>query len=616
MTCFENFFSCLERPNSPSSVASSIRSHPEFASVVYCEKHPASAIRYFCHICEVELCEECWKDEHDEDDYRKHNIGFIKVNLEPQKEIQKRIVENQKDCQKMSRILEDWKAIVRQAQIAENKQNEVLKASTANQLEQKSDIVRNLIQNHITDVRKFKETILNELEELERKQRCIFGDVFDSDYDSILNRSCSTPVGTIFSSRSSDSIEGDDNTLSTRSSSPSMLDSTMTSAANPDLSATEGASRVESSEGRSKSAVGGGGNGHVTPVQPNRNVALRRGKKRELVRVTHSAIGDEKIDCLRAVYNTATKEVICYNGVYKLTVFRINRPNGKFEVSKRMKLKSDANNYLMDIALDSNNSLYGVIWNKKTRVNRVAVLDIMKNKELIEERKLLDTKRLHNGGDVYWRLCAVGETVAVVVEDWRRIEDDYNSVTLYRSHIRQQYVQLNIRGIFTGLCTDRNVLVNENTLLLASDDRTIAVVSLPSQQTTTATTSAHNSKLTSNTSQKLQPKSIKYIQLISDMGLMLQLVWIPSEESVQSDAAEGYLFASDLRGFSHVYKINLETDMAKVAEGEERTIAPMEGIGRLNDSCIQCSIDSSTLFAITKGISGKPMLLNLEYKTP
>ena len=198
-----NFFSCLERPTSPSSVASSIRSHSEFASVVYCEKHPTSAIRYFCHICEVELCEECWKNEHDEDDYRKHNIGFIKVNLEPQKEIQKRIVENKKDCQKMSGILEDWKAIVRQAQIAKNKQNEVLKASTANQLEQKSDVVRNLIQNHITDVRKFKETILNEFKELERKQRCIFGDAFDSDYDSFLNRSCSTPVETNFSSRSS-----------------------------------------------------------------------------------------------------------------------------------------------------------------------------------------------------------------------------------------------------------------------------------------------------------------------------------------------------------------------------------------------------------------------------
>ena len=112
----------------------------------------------------MELCEECWKNEPDEVDYRKHNIGFIKVNLEPQKKIQKRIVENKKDCQKMSRILEDWNKIVRQAQIAESKQNEVLKASTANQLEQNSDIVRNLIQNHNTDVRDFKETILTKEE--------------------------------------------------------------------------------------------------------------------------------------------------------------------------------------------------------------------------------------------------------------------------------------------------------------------------------------------------------------------------------------------------------------------------------------------------------------------
>ena len=414
----------------------------------------------------------------------------------------------------------------------------------------------------------------------------------------------------------SDSIEGDDNTLSTRSSSPSMLDSTMTSAANPDLSATEGASRVESSEGSSESAVGGGGNGHVTPVQPNKNVAstLKRGKKRELVRVTQSVIGDKKIECYGAVYNTATKEVIFRDFSSSLTVLRLNGPNGKLEVSKEMKLKSDENYLFWHITLDSNNSLYGVIRNKKTRVYRVAVLDIMKNKELIEERELLDTEGLLNGERVYWSLCAVGETVAVVVEDWRRIEDGYNSVTLYRSHVRQQTVQLNIRVNFFGN-TGRNVLVNENTLLLLSDDRA-AVVSLPSQQTTTATTSAHTSKLTSNTSQKLQPKSIKYIQF-SNMNDIWSLVWIPSEESVQSDAAEGYLFASyDPHDFSHVYKINLEKDMAEVAEGEERTIAPMEGIGRLNNTFIFCSVDSSTLFATTHCDLGEPMLLNLEYKTP
>ena len=522
----------------------------------------------------MELCEECWKNEHDEVDYRKHNIGFIKVNLEPQKEIQKRIVENKKDCQKMSRVLEDWRAIVRQAQIAENKQNEVLKTSTANQLEQKSDIVRNLIQNHITDVRKFKETILTELEELERKQRSILGDSFDSDYDRLSIHSSSTLDG-------------------------------------------GGSSRAETPVSEELlGAVGGGGNGNATPVQPNKKVAstLKRGKKRELVRVTQSAIGDEKIKCSRAVYNTATKEVICrYHST--ITVLRLNGPNGKFEVSKEMELKSDADNYLWGITLDSNNSLYGLIMNLETSVNRVAVLDIMKNKELIEERELLDTEGLLNGGYARWKLSAVGETVAVVVEDLRGDEREYNSVTLYRSHIRQQTVQLNISPHELYL-PDQNVFVNENTLLLVSDKRTIAVVSLPSQQTTTATTSAHTSKLTSNTSQKLQPKSIKYIRL-SGMENIYSLVWIPSEESVQSDAAEGYLFASDLCGdFSHVYKINLEKDMAEVAEGEERTISPMEGIGQLDDTHIWCSIDSSTLFATTYWFSGKPMLLNLEYTTP
>ena len=160
------------------------------------------------------------------------------------------------------------------------------------------------------------------------------------------------------------------------------------------------------------------------------------------------------------------------------------------------------------------------------------------------------------------------------------------------------------------------MLVSENTLLVRrSAYNTITEITLPSQQTTTATTSAHTYKLTSNTSQKLQPKSIKYIRL-SDMNRICSLVWIPSEESVQSDAAEGYLFASSFSHFSHVYKINLEKDMAEVVEGAMRTIAPMEGIGQLDNTYINCSIDSSTLFATTHSPSGKPMFLNLEHQTP
>ena len=141
----------------------------------------------------------------------------------------------------------------------------------------------------------------------------------------------------------SDCIGGDDNTLSTRSSSPSMLDSIMASAANPDLSAPEGASRVEIIEGSLESAVQGGSNGYMTPVQPNVASTMKRGKKIELMRVTQSVIGDEEIDFYAAVYNTATKEVNCRDHS-KLTVLRLNGPNGKFEVSKKMKLKSDANN--------------------------------------------------------------------------------------------------------------------------------------------------------------------------------------------------------------------------------------------------------------------------------
>ena len=111
----------------------------------------------------------------------------------------------------------------------------------------------------------------------------------------------------------------------------------------------------------------------------------------------------------------------------------------------------------------------------ENRVKRVAVLNIMKDKELIEERELLDTEGLPYGEVVHWMLCAVGETAAVVVVDCRGDEWEYSSVTLYRSHIRQQTVQLNIiLNVFLFL---RSVLVNENTLLLVSDYRKRAVVS-------------------------------------------------------------------------------------------------------------------------------------------
>ena len=576
------FISLLERPNTASTVASSIRSHYEFASIVYCEKHPTSTIRYYCHICKVELCDKCWLTEHDEDDNRKqHDVGHIKVNIQPQKEIQTRVVENRKDCQKLARILEDWTAIVRQAQEAENMQKDVLKATTANQLEQKSSKVRSFVQNHITDVRKFKENILNELEELERQQRGIFGDAVDYDIDRLSICSSSTLDGGDFS----------------RGKSPVSEDS-------------------------SEGAVGGGSDGQVSPVQGNEKVASKRGQKRELVRVTQSAIGDEKFGyILRAVYNSATKEVIIFHHSGEITVFSPSVPNGKFEKKKQMKLKESNKEYLWDIALDSNNCLYGVIKNRKRQMSRVALLDITDNEMIKERNELLDTEGLLNGQRVHWSLCSVGEIVAVVVYDGRKEEPEeweINNVTLYRSLIRQQTVLLNIRSILP-VVFKTFVFVNENTLLLncALSESKIAVVSLPQQQTTANTelrakTSAQSSTSTSNSSHQLRPKSIKYIDLFG-MDCLIPLVWLPSGECVSPETAEGYLFASNSL-HSFVYKMNFEKDMSEVAEGEKKRIDPIEEKGKVYDTVIWCSIDSSTLFASTK-LDGKPKLLHLEYKT-
>ena len=569
---------------STASTASSTRSHSEFPSLSYCKKHPTSAIRYYCHICKVALCDKCWLTEHDEDDNRKqHDVGHIKVNIQPQKEIQTRIVKNRNDCQQLAKNLEkSWKAIVGQAQEAVKMQNDVLKATTANQLEQKSSKVRSLIQNHIADVRKFKENILNELEELEKQQRGIFGDVIDSDVDRLSICSSSTLDGGDFS-------------------------------------------RAEStvSEGSSEGAVGGVSDGQDGPVQVNEKVASKRGQKRELVRVTQSAIGDEKFDSiLRAVYISATKEVITFHSSFEITVFSPSVPNGKFEKKKKMQLKESNKERSWDIAVDSNNCLYGVIENKESKINRVALLDITDNK-MIKERKLLDTEGLLNGEDVLWSLCSVGEIVAVVVYDKRKAEyeeREFSSVTLYRSLIRQQTVLLNIRSNLI-VVFKTFVFVNENTLLLSGDWREtkLAVVSLPQQQTTANTelrakTSAQSSTSASNSSHQLRPKSIKYIDLYG-VRCLCSLVWLPSEECVSPETAEGYLFASNAR-FSLVYKINFEKDMSEVAEGEKKRIDPIEEIGEVNDTIILCSIDSSTLFASTEYPEGKPKLLHLEYNTP
>ena len=69
-----------------------------------------------------------------------------------------------------------------------------------------------------------------------------------------------------------------------------------------------------------------------------------------------------------------------------------------------------------------------MIENKENRLKRVAVLNIMKDKELIEERELLDLEGLPYGKDVHWMLCAVGETMAVVVENCRGDEWEHNNV--------------------------------------------------------------------------------------------------------------------------------------------------------------------------------------------
>ena len=569
---------------STASTASSTRSHSEFPSLSYCKKHPTSAIRYYCHICKVALCDKCWLTEHDEDDNRKqHDVGHIKVNIQPQKEIQTRIVENRKDCQQFAQNLEkSWKAIVGQAQEAVKMQNDVLKATTANQLEQKSSKVRSLIQNHITDVRKFKENILNELEELERQQRGIFGDAVDYDIDRLSICSSSTLDGGDFS---------------------------------------RGESPV--SEGSSEGAVGGVNDGQDGPVQVNEKVASKRGQKRELVRVTQSAIGDEKFgSILRAVYISATKEMIIFTFSGEITVFSPSVPNGKFEKKKKMQLKESNKEYLSDIALDSNNCLYGVIKNRKRQISRVALLDITDNEMIKDRNELLDTEGLLNEQRVYCGLCSVGEIVAVVVYDGRKEEPEeweFSSVTLYRSLIRQQTVLLNIRTNVQCIFT-RVAFVNENTLLLNCDwDETkLAVVSLPQQQTTAntelrATTSAQSSTSTSNSSHQLRPKSIKYIDLYG-VHQLCSLVWLPSEECVSPETADGFLFASNVR-YSLVYKMNFEKDMSEVAEGEKKRIDPIEEIGSVYDTVIWCSIDSSTLFASTKLIEGKPKLLHLEYKT-
>ena len=239
----------------------------------YCFNHPNFTRRYYCETCRQFLCEDCWAEEHR--DKTKHSVSLMKVILEPQKEVQTRLAEYKTECQSMTRLCEGgWTSVLRQVFVAEKKQSNVMKSKSANELETKSEELREFLRAHLNDMKDFKSKILAKFDALEAKWGVIFGD-------------CVGGGGGSISAGSSSSTIGDDAHSSNESEQDALI-----------------GGREEI--GVSSGAVGGES---VSSVSGKKEVVAR--KRRTLVGVQKKAVGDDVVPCLQAVCNTETKEVVC-----------------------------------------------------------------------------------------------------------------------------------------------------------------------------------------------------------------------------------------------------------------------------------------------------------------
>ena len=581
-------FCILERPSTAASIASSTVPYIELQSVVFCEKHPEETVRYFCNICKIAICELCWKQNHM--DWKKHNVSFLTVNLEPQKLTLQRLTEYKAEIQKTTHVLasNDWKTIVKQITTAENEQKSVLKSNSAKQLEDKSATVRKQLLDHKQSLQAFKAKITDQFRELEQKYAIIFGEF-------ILTRD-----NTVSCSRSQTSFAEGGSSLLDAENFASGVDRLVLSAGTSNQESVHTSFDESQSEAERK---------NQKKRKPGEEARMR-----ELIGV--EKIADASgivIDASRVVYNSDTEEIITLSQ-QSFSVFHHNENNNQIELKREMEWNQmrDDTTSVFNITSDNDNNLYVSLFRTSDRKSSVEIVNQI-NLKMIKE---LDTAQLLNGdSSVYWSLCANEKTVTVTVLDRRNTEKtNWCSITVYFNQVRQYTVPLDIKTDRSGVWKNSSLLVNDTTLVLGCGltSNKLAVISLPSH---------HQEDMKTNTSsiattREIQPRSIKYVRLFG-LRTVFSLVWIPSSVFGSSNCLDGYLFATDFPRNATFFRIDFEKELDQLENEGETELKKMEEIPPLKNTTVFCRIDNSSVFALsetTKVYKGNPSILKLEFE--
>ena len=578
-------FCILERPSTAASIASSTVPYIELQSVVFCEKHPEETVRYFCNICKIAICELCWKQNHM--DWKKHNVSFLTVNLEPQKLTMQRLTEYKDEIEKTSQVLasNDWKTIVKQITTAENEQKSVLKSNSAKQLEDKSAAVRKQLLDHKQSLQAFKAKITDQFRELEQKYAIIFGEF-------ILTRD-----NTVSCSRSQTAFaEGGYSSLDAENFA-SGVDRLVLSAG------TSNQESVPTSFDESQS--------EAERINQKEKKPGEEARMRELIGVEKIADASGTVFyARRVVYNSDTEEIITFFGP-SFRVFYHNENSNQIELKREMEWKQmrDNSTFVYDIATDIDNNLYVSLCRTSDWKCSVEIVN-QNNLNMIKE---LDTAQLLDGdSSVDWFLCAYEKILIVAVFD-RRTEK-WCSMTVYFDQVRQYTVPLDIKTYGSGVWSSSNLFVNDTTLILNCGlySNKLAVISLPSHHQEDMKTNTSSN----TTTREIQPRSIKYVRL-SGLSYIFSLVWIPSSEFGSSNCLDGYLIASDIYRNATFFRIDFEKELDQLENEGETELKKMEEIPPLKNTIVYSRIDNSSVFALsetTYPYKGNPSILKLEFE--
>ena len=580
-------FCILEGPSTADSIGLSTVPYIELQSLVVCEKHPEEIVRYFCNICKIAICELCWKQNHT--DWKKHNVTFLTVNLEPQKLTLQRLTDYKAKIQKISQVLasNDWKTIVKQITTAENEQKSVLKSNSAKQLEVKSAAVRKQLLDHKQCLQAFKAKITDQFSKLEQKFAKIFGEF-------ILTRD-----NTVSWSRLQTAFaEGVYSLLHVKNF--------VSGVDRPVLSAET--SRQESVPTSFDDSLG-----EAERINQKAKKPGEEARKREFIGLKKTADASGiVIDASRVVYNSDTEEIIT-RYAQSFRVFQHNENNNQIELKREMEwdeLRDDTTSVL-DIATDIDNNLYVSLYRTSDQNNSVEIVS-QNNLKMIRK---LDTNQLLNGDfSLGWFLFANGKILVVAVLDGiNQKQKQWCSFTVYFDQVRQYTVPLDIK-ISVVVWKNSNLLVDDTTLVLncGVESNKLAVISLPSHHKEDMKTNTSSN----TTTREIQPRSIKYVSL-SGLSDIVSLVWIPSSVFICSNRADGYLFATDYSMNATFFRIDFEKELDQLENEGETDLKKMEEIPPLKNTTVFCRIDNSSVFALSETIlpcHGNPSILKPEFE--